>query len=228
MDKELVWQKHVDPLIHCRRCPRLVEGREKVAGEKRLAYRDWTYWGKPVPGFGDLDARLVLVGLAPGAHGSNRTGRMFTGDRSGDFLFSSLYRTGYANQPLSANLQDGLRMTDCFITAACRCAPPNNKVSAVEMATCLPFLTAEFAILDRKKVIVALGKVGFDAVINLYRPQIANPSDYQFSHGAVFHFESRLPILMCSFHPSPQNTNTGRLTTAMLDAVFEHARTLCK
>lgn len=228
MDKELIWQNHMDTLVQCRRCPRLVEWREEVAGEKRLAYRDWTYWGKPVPGFGDLDARLVLVGLAPGAHGSNRTGRMFTGDRSGDFLFASLYRTGYANQPLSVNLHDGLRMTDCFITAACRCAPPDNKVNAGETAACLPFLQSEFAILDRKKVIVALGKVGFDAVINMYRPQIANPSDYQFSHGAVFHFGSHLPILMCSFHPSPQNTNTGRLTTAMMDAVFEHARTLCK
>jgi len=168
-NQDELWEQHVEGLIACRKCPRLVDWREEVARVKRRAYLDQTYWGKPVPGFGDLQARVALVGLAPGAHGSNRTGRMFTGDKSGDFLYASLYRAGYANQATCVDQSDGLVLTDMFITAACRCAPPDNKVTRDEVINCRPYLLAELGMLPRLQGIVALGGVGFDAVVALYR-----------------------------------------------------------
>ncbi len=208
-------------VVACRRCPRLVEWRERVAREKRAAFRDWEYWGKPVPGFGDPEARLLVVGLAPAAHGGNRTGRIFTGDRSGDWLFRALWKAGFANQPESRSRDDGLRLEDAYVTAAVRCAPPQNRPTSEERANCLPYLRREWEILDRVRVVVALGSFACAAVADVagLRPRP------KFAHGA----EHPLPggrRLLCSFHPSQQNTFTGRLTEAMFDAVFARARAL--
>jgi uracil-DNA glycosylase len=209
--------------IHaCRRCPRLVAWRERVAREKRAAFRDETYWGRPVGGFGDPAARVVLLGLAPAAHGGNRTGRMFTGDRSGDFLYAALHRTGFANQPTSVRPGDGLRLRDCWITAAVRCAPPANKPLPSERDNCAHWLRAELALLQRARVIVCLGAFAWGAGFRQLAPEL-RPRP-RFGHGA----EARagaLTMLGC-FHPSQQNTFTGKLTAAMLDAVLERAREL--
>lgn len=207
-------------VIDCRRCPRLVEWREQVAREKRAAFRDWDYWGRPVPGFGDPHARLMIVGLAPAAHGGNRTGRVFTGDRSGDWLFASLYRTGFANQPESVHIDDGLELRDAYVAAAVRCAPPANRPTPEETENCRPYLEREFALLN-PRVLVALGGFAYSAAAKLtgLRPRPA------FGHGV----EVRTPsghTIICSYHPSQQNTFTGRLTTEMLDAVFARAREL--
>ena len=208
-------------VVACRACPRLVEWREQVAREKVARFRDWDYWARPVPGFGDPHARLLIVGLAPAAHGGNRTGRVFTGDRSGDFLFASLHRCGYANQPHSIDAHDGLELDDCFITAAVKCAPPANKPTPAERDTCRPYLERELALLRDVTVIVSLGQFGWDAIASHYavRPKP------KFGHGA----EVALPdgrTLLGSYHVSQQNTFTGVLTPAMLDAVFERARSL--
>lgn len=208
-------------VVGCRACPRLVAWRERVATEKVARFRDWDYWARPVPGFGDAAARLVIVGLAPAAHGGNRTGRVFTGDRSGDFLFASLFRTGYANQPESTQRDDGLELRDCFITAAVKCAPPANKPTPAERDTCRPYLERELAQLDRARVIVALGQFGWDAIASHYR---LRPKP-RFGHGA----QVALPdgrSLLGSYHVSQQNTFTGKLTPDMLDAVFNRARAL--
>jgi uracil-DNA glycosylase family 4 len=209
--------------IHaCRRCPRLVEWRERVAREKRAAFRDETYWGRPVGGFGDPAARVLLLGLAPAAHGANRTGRMFTGDRSGDFLYAALHRTGFANQPTSVRLGDGLALRDCWITAAVRCAPPANRPLPSERDNCAHWLRAELALLDRARVVVCLGAFAWDAGFWQLAPE-QRPRP-RFGHGA----EARaadLTMLGC-FHPSQQNTFTGKLTAPMLDAVLERARAL--
>lgn len=204
----------------CRACPRLVEWRERVAVEKRASFRDETYWGKPVPGFGDPDARLVVVGLAPAAHGANRTGRMFTGDRSGDFLFAAMHRSGFASQPTSVSIDDGLVLHDAYVTSPVRCAPPQNKPTVVERDTCRPFLDEELTLLPWRVVIV-LGGFGFGVMASMLglkpRPK--------FGHGV----EVPLPdgrILLGCFHVSQQNTFTGRLTPSMLDDVFERAREL--
>ncbi len=205
----------------CRRCPRLVAWREETARVKRRAYADQEYWGKPVPGFGDPHARLLIVGLAPGAHGSNRTGRQFTGDASGDFLYPALYRAGFASQPTSCCRGDGLTLRDAWITAAGRCAPPKNRPTAAELNACQPFLARELALLQ-PRVIVALGRVAFERVLKIHALRRA---DYPFSHGA----EYRLPAdvwLLASYHPSRQNTQTGRLTVPMFDAVWQRAREL--
>src|SRR5215217_4924994 len=196
----------------CRRCPRLVAWREQVAREKRAAFRDQRYWGRPVPGFGDPAAGLLILGLAPAAHGGNRTGRIFTGDRSGDWLFASLYRTGFANQPISVSPDDGLALTGCYITAPVKCAPPDNKPLPSERDACAPWLTAELTLLDLQ-VVVALGAFAWDQALP------------RFGHGA----ESPLPggrVLLGSYHVSQQNTATRRLTADMLDAVFWRARAL--
>jgi uracil-DNA glycosylase len=196
-------------VIECRRCPRLVAWREQVAREKRAAYRNWDYWGRPVPGFG-----------APAAHGGNRTGRIFTGDRSGDWLFASLYRTGFANQPTSVSRDDGLALSDCYITAPVKCAPPENKPLPQERANCAPWLERELAILDGLRVVVALGSYAWDAVLRHLGPVRPKP---RFTHGA----EAALPAgqtLLGSYHVSQQNTSTGRLTVEMLDGVFWRAR----
>ena len=208
-------------VIDCRACPRLVEWRERISVEKRAAYRDEEYWGRPVPGFGDPRARLVIVGLAPAAHGANRTGRMFTGDRSGDFLFAALHRAGYASQPESLHRGDGLRLTDAYITAPVKCAPPANKPTAAEQDACRPWFRRELDLLDRATVFLALGAIGYRAAaaeLGVRRPP-------RFGHGV----EARIDdgrVLLCSYHVSQQNTFTGRLTPEMLDAVLSRAREL--
>ncbi len=214
-------------LIVCTRCPRLVKYREQVAREKRRAYRDQEYWGKPVPGFGDPNARVLIMGLAPGAHGSNRTGRPFTGDASGKFMYPVLHETGFANQPSATDRSDGLKLQDLYITAAVRCAPPDNKPTPQELAECSHFLDRELAGLTNVKVVVALGKIGFDAYLNYVKRKGAALSreDYLFKHGASY----RLPdgkVLLASYHPSNQNTQTGKLTREMFVKIFKQAAKL--
>ncbi len=217
------WASLESALASCRRCPRLVAWREEVARTKRRAYREDDYWGRPVPGFGDRGARVLIVGLAPGAHGANRTGRMFTGDSSGDFLYAALHRAGFASQPTSRHRGDGLALRGAFISAACRCAPPDNKPSPAELAACLPYLAAETALLGNVQVVVALGRIAFDAVLRVYadlQPSTFNQKIPQFAHNAAYALGSGLPALVASYHPSRQNTQTGRLTVEMFDAVW--------
>ena len=211
-------------VVACTRCPRLVEYREKIAREKRRAYLDWEYWGKPVPGFGDPHARVLVMGLAPGAHGSNRTGRPFTGDASGKFMYPVLYETGFASQPTATDRNDGLKQTNLYITAAVRCAPPDNKPLPQELAECSHFLDRELAGLKDVKVVVALGKIGFDAYLNYLKRHgmIASKKSYVFKHAATY----RMPdskVLLASYHPSNQNTQTGKLTREMFVEIFQAA-----
>ena len=207
-------------VVACRACPRLVAWREEVAVEKRAAYRDETYWGRPIPGYGDPAARIAVVGLAPAAHGANRTGRIFTGDRSGDWLFRAMHRAGLANQPTATHAGDGLRLHDAWVTATVKCAPPANRPTPAERDACAPFLTRELAVLD-PVVVVCLGAFGFEAACRHYgvRPRP------RFGHGVEVPLDGG-PTLLASFHPSQQNTFTGRLTEPMLDAVFTRARQL--
>jgi uracil-DNA glycosylase len=209
-------------VVTCRACPRLVAWREEVARVKRAAFADQTYWGRPIPGFGDPDASVLVLGLAPAAHGANRTGRIFTGDRSGDWLFASLHRTGYANQPTSIALDDGLELTGLWMTAAVRCAPPANKPTPQERDTCLPFAREELALLQHVRVIVCLGGFAWDVALRLLDSTV-RPKP-RFGHLA----EARVGdhTLLGSYHPSQQNTFTGRLTAPMTDAVFVRARAL--
>lgn len=212
-------------IISCRKCPRLVEWREEVARVKRKAYKDVEYWGKPVPGFGDPKARVLVVGLAPGAHGSNRTGRQFTGDASGGFLFPALQRAGFANQAEAESRSDGLVLKDMYITASGRCAPPDNKPSLEELDNCQPFLEREIQII-RPKVIVCLGKIAFDRILKIFSVR-----NMKFSHGAAYtiHPSSFIPhplFLLCSYHPSQQNTLTGKLTVKMFDAIWKNVKEL--
>ena len=211
-------------VIACRLCPRLVAWREQVAREKRRAYKDWTYWGKPVPGFGDPAARLLIVGLAPGAHGSNRTGRMFTGDSSGDTLYPALFRAGFASQPTASDREDGLVLQDAFITALARCAPPKNRPTAAEFENCRPYLRREIALLGDVRVVLALGQLAFDGVQRTWREEKQALPRAKFTHGAWYEPGGGLPVLAASYHPSRQNTNTGRLTEAMLDEVLGRIR----
>jgi uracil-DNA glycosylase family 4 len=208
-------------VIACRKCPRLVEWREEVARLKRKAYIDQEYWGKPVPGFGDPRARVVVVGLAPGAHGSNRTGRNFTGDASGAFLYPALHRAGFANQPTAESRSDGLVLRGLYLTASARCAPPANKPTRQELNNCQPYLERELQIL-KPKVIVCLGRIAFDRVLRIY--SVRNP-DWKFGHGAMYRMESGIWVL-CSYHPSQQNTLTGRLTVTMFDAIWKKAKSI--
>ncbi len=208
-------------IVQCRKCARLVAWREEVARVKRRAYIDQEYWGRPVPGFGDPNARVVSVGLAPGAHGSNRTGRNFTGDASGGFLYPALYRAGFANQPTATHRGDGLALTDLYLTASGRCAPPANKPTPAELDNCQPFLERELEIL-KPQVIVCLGSIAFARVMRIY--SIRNPA-WKFGHGALYQMENG-PYVLCSYHPSQQNTQTGRLTPAMFDEVWTKARSL--
>ncbi|MEJ2011071.1 MAG: uracil-DNA glycosylase [Anaerolineales bacterium] len=207
-------------LVRCKKCPRLVAWREQIAREKRRAYLEWDYWGKPVPGFGDPRARLLLVGLAPGAHGSNRTGRMFTGDSSGDTLFAALHRAGFASQPESTSREDGLQLRDAFITALARCVPPQNRPTAREFANCRPYLKREINMLPDVRVVLALGGLAFNGVLRTWRDQGHDVPRLKFKHGAWHEFDAGLPVLAACYHPSPQNTFTGRLTEGMLDRVF--------
>jgi uracil-DNA glycosylase len=210
-------------IASCRACPRLVAWREEVARTRRRAYREWTYWGRPVPGFGDPAARLVVVGLAPAAHGANRTGRMFTGDSSGDFLYAALHRAGLASQPASRSRDDGLTLEGAFITAACRCAPPENRPAPDELARCAGFLDRELEILEDARVLLALGAIAWDAALG-WLERRAGPvrPRPRFGHGAELALPGA-PVLLGSYHVSRQNTNTGRLTAAMFDAVVARA-----
>lgn len=212
-------------VIVCRRCPRLVHHRERTAREKVRRYRDWAYWGRPVPGFGDPDARLLVVGLAPAAHGGNRTGRIFTGDRSGDFLYRALHRAGFANQPTSISRDDGLQLSNCYITAAVRCAPPDNKPTVAELKRCRPFLLEELSLLRQVRVIVALGQIAFRTCLDALKARgipLHTPKPH-FGHGQVVDFHHDL-TLIASYHPSQQNTQTGRLTEAMFQQIFDTAK----
>ena len=215
-------------IITCRQCPRLVAWREEIAETKRKAYQDADYWGKPVPGFGDPDARIMVVGLAPGAHGSNRTGRMFTGDASGNFLYPALYRAGLANQPNGGQPDDGLRLKDIFITAICRCVPPQNKPNAEEIRTCLPWLAAEVERLPKLQGFVALGRIAFDGIRKMVQMQGMDLPKMTFGHNALNPLGGDLPWLLSSYHPSQQNTLTGRLTEEMFDAVWARGKSLLK
>jgi uracil-DNA glycosylase family 4 len=218
------WNNHNTQLVTCRKCPRLVEYRERIAREKRRAYREWDYWGRPVPDFGDPNARVVLIGLAPGAHGSNRTGRMFTGDASGEFLYAALHRAGFANQSTARHAYDGLELRDAFITAICRCAPPDNKPTWQEQANCLPYLEHEFELLKNARVVVAMGRIAFDGYLRLLRKQGHTIPRVEFKHGATYVLGNPSPTLICAYHPSKQNTQTGRLTPDMLDDVFRQVK----
>jgi uracil-DNA glycosylase family 4 len=208
-------------IVDCFKCPRLVAWREKVAAEKRASFRDEEYWGRPVPGFGDPSATLFVVGLAPAAHGGNRTGRVFTGDRSGDWLYGALYRAGYANQPTSVHAGDGLELRDAYIAAVVRCAPPDNKPTPVERDTCLPYFQRELALLRRVRVIVVLGKFAYDVVAR----ELGVRPRPKFGHGAEIALDDGRRIV-CSFHPSQQNTFTGKLTEEMFDSVFQRAKAI--
>jgi uracil-DNA glycosylase family 4 len=219
---EILQQK----IVRCEQCPRLVEYRAEVGRVKRRAYRDWDYWAKPVPSFGDPHARLLLIGLAPGAHGANRTGRMFTGDSSGDFLYKVLFATGFASQPTSTSRDDGLKLSDAYMSAAVRCAPPDNKPTVEEIRTCRPYLERELELLKNVQVVVALGRLAFDVYLGILRDhsQIARRSGFVFGHNVEHHTAEGQPLLISSYHPSQQNTSTGKLTESMLRAVFESAR----
>lgn len=220
------WTRHDQSVMDCRACPRLVEWREKVAREKRRAFREWDYWGKPVPGFGDHTARVLVLGLAPGAHGSNRTGRMFTGDASGDFLYPALHRAGFASKPFSADRQDDLLLKDIYITAVCRCAPPDNKPTPLEMGTCQPFWAKEWDLLPNPAGIVALGKIAFDAAVAFLRQRGFEYPQTDFGHNVLYSTGKAKPWILASYHPSRQNTQTGRLTAVMFDAVWERLRSI--
>jgi uracil-DNA glycosylase len=216
-----------DEIKHCRRCPRLVVWREQVAREKRAAFKDWDYWGRPVAGFGDPAARIAVLGLAPAAHGANRTGRVFTGDRSGDFLYASLWRCGIANQPESLSIDDGLALTDCWVTAAVRCAPPANKPTIDERDNCAPFLARELALLPRVRAIICLGGFAWEAALRFFGAPRPKP---KFGHGVevVVAAPGGSVTLLGCYHVSQQNTFTGRLTEPMLDAVIEQAKQIAE
>ncbi len=225
-------------IIACRKCPRLVAWREEVARIKRKAYQDQEYWGKPVPGFGDSNARVLVVGLAPGAHGSNRTGRNFTGDASGAFLYPALYRAGFANQPTAESRNDGLILKDLYIAASARCVPPDNKPTPEELNNCQPYLERDLEIL-KPKVIVCLGRIAFERILKMY--SIRNP-EFKFAHGALYKLNTDLlntdllntgslnteHWLLCSYHPSQQNTSTGKLTAKMFDKIWQKAKELIR
>lgn len=213
-------------VIACRKCSRLVSWREEVAVIKRRAYREQDYWGKPVPGFGDPEAKLLAYGLAPGAHGSNRTGRMFTGDASGDFLYPALYRQGFANQPTASDRFDAMELKGLFICAAVRCAPPDNKPTHQEIENCRPWTRLELGQLKSLQGVVVLGRIAFDSLLSLPEFQLVKPRKLQFGHGLFYDLGEGLPWLLCSYHPSRQNTQTGRLTVEMFDAVWQKAREL--
>jgi len=216
-------QEHI---IACRLCPRLCDYTAKIAEAKRRAYRDWDYWGRPVPSFGDPNARVLILGLAPGAHGSNRTGRMFTGDRSGDILYKVLHKTGFASQPSSVSQDDGLTLTGIYITAAAHCAPPGNKPLPEELRNCRPYLERELDLLTDLRVVVALGKIAFDTYLDILkrRGAIASRAPFQFGHNFEHRVAPGVPRVLASYHPSQQNTSTGKLTEKMLTDVFRRAR----
>ena len=212
-------------IVACRKCPRLVEHRERKAlQERRKSFATWDYWGAPVPSYGDPGARLLIVGLAPGSHGANRTGRMFTGDPTADFLVQALYRAGFSNQPTSQHRNDGLKLVDAYEVAVARCAPPNDKPTTTELSNCSAFLAAELGLLTKVRAILALGRVGFEHFLRALSTTTGVRLRADFKHGAVYSLGGGLPTLFCSYHPSPRNTNTGRLTEALLDDVLSKVR----
>ncbi len=220
------WDALEHDVVTCRACLRLVAWREEVAATKRRAFQNWTYWGKPVPGFGDHGARLLILGLAPGAHGSNRTGRMFTGDSSGKTLYATLHRTGFANQATWESPDDGLALSDAYITAVARCAPPQNKPTADELTNCRPFLRRELALIENLQIVLALGRIALDGYLRLLQEDGYSLPPVPFGHGMVTLLPAPLPTIITSYHPSRQNTQTGRLTVEMFDRVFLLARDL--
>lgn len=215
-----------EEIIRCELCPRLREYCTAVAETKRRAYRDWTYWGRPVPSFGDPRARVFVLGLAPAAHGANRTGRVFTGDRSGDFLYRALYETGFANQPESVSIHDGLMLRDAWISASVRCAPPDNKPWPEEIRTCRQYVERELGLLKNLRAVVVLGQLACNVYLSILKDRgvIASRAAYPFGHNVEHQIAPGEPALICSYHPSQQNTSTGKLTAAMLRDVFERAR----
>ncbi len=215
-----------EEVVACQRCPRLRGYCARVAAARRRAYREWEYWGRPVPSFGDPRARVLIIGLAPGAHGSNRTGRMFTGDASGDFLFRVLHATAFASQPTSRSRDDGLTLEGAYITAAVRCAPPGNKPAPGEIRNCRPYLEREIDLLESVRVVVALGRLAFDVYLSILRDRglLSRRSDFPFVHNRLHRTGPGQPLLVSSYHPSQQNTATGRLTEKMLREVFVRAR----
>jgi uracil-DNA glycosylase family 4 len=220
------WKELNSQIVACEACPRLVAYRQEVARTKRRAFQGWEYWGRPVPGFGDRNARLLIVGLAPGAHGANRTGRMFTGDSSGDTLIAALFRAGFANQSTSQHRNDGLELHDAFLTAVVRCVPPKNRPTRQEQINCRPYLARELDLLPSVRVVLALGRIAFEGYLRLLRERGVDVPRLPFRHGGCYEFESSLPTLMISYHPSRQNTQTGRLNQAMLDDIFGQVREL--
>ncbi|HEY2351555.1 MAG TPA: uracil-DNA glycosylase [Candidatus Acidoferrum sp.] len=225
MNQQAALKRLEREVVACRLCPRLVEYRERVAREKRRAYLDWEYWGKPVPGFGDPEAKLLIIGLAPAAHGGNRTGRVFTGDRSGDFLFAALYEAGFANQPTSVRCNDGLRLIDSYITATARCAPPDNKPLPTEIMNCRGYMEREIGILEPRAVL-ALGRIAWDAYLEILKRRglITSRGQYLFAHGAEAQLLPPAPRLFGVYHPSQQNTQTGKVTPAMYAQVLARIR----
>lgn len=221
------WFALQDAIVNCSRCPRLREHCARVASEKRAAFREWGYWGKPLPNLGEPSAKLLLVGLAPAAHGGNRTGRMFTGDRSGDFLFRAMHETGFASQPTSVSREDGLQLIDAAVTGVAHCAPPANKPTPAEIDNCFDFLDQTVALMPDLRGLLALGRIAFDGCLRLYRSRgwLTQGVRPHFAHAALHRFD-HAPFILCSFHPSQQNTFTGRLTSTMMRDVFELARCL--
>lgn len=214
-------------IIACRKCPRLVEWREEISETKTKRFQEWDYWGKPVPGFGDPNAQVLLVGLAPAAHGANRTGRMFTGDESGNWLYRALYKSGFANHQNSTSRSDGIQLQNCYITATCRCAPPKNKPLPEEIRNCRPFILQEFHLLKKLRVVIGLGKIGFDAAFDCVKEigWTALRFRPKFSHGTIIPVNDHL-YLIGSYHPSQQNTFTGKLTEPMFNSIFSKAKKL--
>lgn len=229
MEKPALLEALNHEIVGCEKCPRLVRYREKVAREKRRAFREWTYWGKPVPGFGDAQAQLLILGLAPAAHGANRTGRMFTGDRSGDFLYAALHKAGFANQTTSLRREDGLRLKGAYISATCRCAPPDNKPLPEEISNCRSYFEREIEIL-KPKAVLALGKIAWDGYLEILKRhgKIASRALFKFAHGAETQVASGAPRLFGVYHPSQQNTQTGRVTAEMYAAVLQRVRSFLK
>ncbi len=211
-------------IIGCHKCPRLVEYRERVAQVKKKAYLNWEYWGKPVPAFGDVTGRILIVGLAPGPHGSNRTGRMFTGDASGIFLYSALHRAGFANQSASVSRADGLAVKDMLISAVCRCVPPDNKPTRIEMYNCLPYLVQEIDLMSHLQGIIALGRIAFENTQVIYRRRGFAIPRLEFIHRGFYNLGEELPWMIASYHPSQQNTQTDRLTVEMFDQVWRDVK----
>jgi uracil-DNA glycosylase family 4 len=219
-----VWGALQSEIINCEKCPRLVRFRRKIAREKKKQFRNFEYWGRPVPSNGSLDAKLVIIGLAPAGHGGNRTGRMFTGDGSAKFLFKHLYSAGFANQPNSDQKGDGQKLIDCYITAVAHCVPPDNRLNTEEIRNCSEYLAREFVLLQNPKAILALGRVAFDSVIHLAQSKLGVRGRIEFKHGKKYKLSRDFPIVFASYHPSPRNTQTGKLTSKMFSKVLSEIR----